>query len=87
MEIDGKEVPLTATHYSHSSKEFLRVSKGKYAQCLIKDKYWTECATLTNEQLIRNENPFYRSLFKTGLNRDIANLRLIFIGSNYRVGA
>lgn len=86
MEINGKVVPLTATHYSFKSREFLRISIGKYAQCLLHNKHWVECATLTNQQLIDDNNTAYMKLFKTGLNRDIANLRLKLIGSSFRVG-
>lgn len=86
MEINGKVVPFTATHYSFNSREFLRLTAGKYAQCYLDDKYWVDCAYVTNQQLIDNNTANYMKLFKTGLGRDFANLRLKFIGSSYRIG-
>lgn len=86
MEINGKEVPFTATHYSFESGEFLRVSGGKYAQCLVDDRYWVECSKLTNNDLINNDRAAIMTLFKTGLGRDLANIRLFFLGVSYRIG-
>ncbi|HEM6661574.1 TPA: hypothetical protein ACKEYL_001628 [Acinetobacter baumannii] len=86
MEINGKTVPFTATHYSWPTTEFLRIGKGEYAQCLVNDRYWVDCGTLTNAQLLENKHWSIMKLFKTGMSRDICNLRLFFIGSTYRIG-
>ncbi|EHU2650175.1 TPA: hypothetical protein ACSE23_002765 [Acinetobacter baumannii] len=86
MEINGKTVPFTATHYHWHSREFLRIGKHGYAQCLINGKHWVDCGNLTNAQLVAGEHRTIMKLFKTGLSRDICNMRLFFIGSTYRIG-
>ena len=89
MEIDGKEVPFTATHYSFKSREFLRIGKGQYAEVYLSNKYWYECPTLRNSSLPQREtlteNGEIMRLFKTGMARDFCNIRLLFIGSSYRI--
>lgn len=89
MEIDGKVVPLTATHYSVNTKEFLRIGRGEYAEVYLDDKYWTECVNLRNDQLPKKYTTSdcfrYMRLFKTGIARDFCNMRLFFIGSSYRI--
>ncbi|MDS7927605.1 hypothetical protein [Acinetobacter sp. V115_6] len=89
MEINGKTVPFTATHYNNETGEFLRIGRGEYAQCLINGRFWVECATLRNHQLpLDNYMPIgykYRRIFKTGLSRDLCNIRLMWIGSSYRI--
>lgn len=86
MEIDGKEVPFTATHYSLNSREFIRFGRGEYAECLVDGKHWVECGTLRNSELPRKSfSEKYMRLFKTGMARDFCNIRLFFIGSSYRI--
>ncbi|KXZ72157.1 hypothetical protein [Acinetobacter venetianus] len=89
MEINGKEVPFTATHYNTETGEFLRIGKGQYAQCYVDDKYWADCATLKNYQLPKDGymsiSYKYRQIFKTGVARDLCNIRLMWIGSSYRI--
>ncbi len=90
MEINGKEVPFTATHYNKVTGEFIRIGKGQYAQCYLNDKYWVDCSLLRNEHLPGNGgnrpvNTKYRQLFKTGMSRDVCNIRLMWIGSSYRI--
>ena len=81
--------PITATHISFKTDEFLRIGKGQYAECLIDGRYWTECATLKNSDLPKQRTlsdcQRYMRIFKTGLARDLCNIRLLFIGSSYRV--
>lgn len=89
MEIDGKEVPITATHYCFESGEFIRIGKNVYAQVLLNGKYWVDCGTLKNSDLpykysLSDCNKYMR-LFKTGMARDFCNIRLFFIGSSYRI--
>lgn len=80
--------PITATHENIDTKEFLRFGKGEYAECYLNGK-WVECGTLKNTTLPKIEmlsSCFkYRRIFKTGLNRDLCNLRLLSIGSSYRI--
>ena len=89
MVINGKTVPFTATHYNSETGEFLRVGKGEYAQCLVNGRFWVECATLRNRDLPKHGyKPVsykYRRIFKTGLSRDLCNIRLMWIGSSYRI--
>lgn len=79
---------ITATHENIDTKEFLRIGKGEYAECYLNGK-WVECGKLKNTTLPKIEilsSCFkYRRIFKTGLNRDLCNLRLLFIGSSYRI--
>ena len=93
MKIDGKEVPFTATHYSHKSKEFLRIGRNGYAEVYLNNRFWCECPTLRNADLPLSRHDIwlpqfdgYTRLFKTGMARDFCNIRLFFIGSSYRIG-
>lgn len=89
MEINGKTVPFTATHYNKTNGEFIRIGKGEYAQCLLDGKYWVECSVLRNKDLprdlISSSKSIYGRIFKTGISADICNIRLMWIGSNYRI--
>lgn len=84
-----KKIPITATHKSLKTNEFLRIGKGEFAECFIDDRFWTECVTLRNSDLPKQRTLSdcnnYMRLFKTGLSRDLCNIRLLFIGSGYRV--
>ena len=89
MEINSKKVPFTATHYCFDSQEFLRIGKNEYAEVHLNNKYWCECSVLRNSALplrysLSKCNKYMR-LFKTGMARDFCNIRLFFIGSNYRI--
>ena len=87
MEIYGKEVPITATHYNFESGEFIRLSNGIYAEWLC-GKYWTSCSVTKNTDLpikFSGVGGKYMRIFKTGISRDLCNIRLFFIGSSYRV--
>jgi len=89
MEINGKKVPFTATHYSFKSKEFIRIGSNGYADVYLNDKHWCECSTLRNSDLPTKNSLStcnnYMRLFKTGMSRDFCNIRLLFIGSSYRI--
>ena len=81
--------PITATHKNLNTGEFLRIGKSQYAECFIDGRFWTECATLKNSDLPKQRTlsdcEKYMRIFKTGLARDLCNIRLLFIGSSYRV--
>lgn len=79
--------PITATHMSFKTGEFLRPSGGIYAQVYL-DGYWVECSLLRNTDL-KQTNDFIGGkalrLSKVGLRKMLCNLRLKLIGSDYRV--
>ncbi len=89
MKIDNKKAPLTATHYCFESREFLRIGRGQYAEVYLSDKYWYECPTLRNsalpKKLTLSDCGKYMRIFKTGVARDFCNIRLLLIGSSYRI--
>lgn len=85
--IAGDKVPLTATHYSIEDTTYLRLASGMYAQQFV-DNRWVE-SNVENSKLPKHytmsECLGYMRLFKTGVSRDLCNIRLFFIGSNYRI--
>ena len=87
--IGDKEVPFTATHYRFDTKEFLRFGKYSSVEVFLNDEKWVCCkdihyAMLPTKLTVSACNNYMR-LFKTGLSRDICNIRLMFIGSTYRI--
>ena len=90
MMINHSRVPITATHYDWKNKEYLRLGKGGYPESLTKG-YWIERWDLKNEGLILAATaPYlgriYMPIFKTGMARDLCNLRLWFLGIKYKIG-
>ena len=85
--ITGDKVPLTATHYSIEDAIYLRLASGRYAQQFVGNR-WVK-SNVENSKLLRKYSTsdcfMYMRLFKTGVSRDLCNIRLFFIGSNYRI--
>lgn len=83
------KTPITATHKNMETGEFLRIGRNSYAECLVDNKHWVECGTLKNRDLPKKFTTSkclrYMRIFKTGLDRDLCNIRLAFIGSSYRI--
>ena len=87
--IGDKEVPFTATHYRFDTEEFLRFGKYSSVEVFLNDEKWVRCkdihyAMLPTKLTVSACNNYMR-LFKTGVSRDICNIRLMFIGSTYRI--
>ena len=89
MKIYGKEVPFTATHYNVETNEFLRFGKYGSVEVFLNDEKWVYCKDIHYSMLptkyMTSQCFRYVRLFKTGLSRDICNIRLMFIGSSYRI--
>jgi len=80
--------PITATHISLRSNEYLRLTKGVYAEVYL-NGWWVECATLRNSDLIGGVDCILNraeAINKTGWRKALCNLRLFLIGSKYRAG-